>query len=576
MGRLRYLQSQQQAVVARHSDFGWLLWAEWGAAVVLALATLWRLAEAARFSSARFRRRWSPPLTAGFLLLAGGTATLIAFTALTHAALADTRDLLAPALTGDDITHAGRRVSARLAGTGFRAAAAGWTLAGGLALAALVLLGLQPRINEYRVKVTTLRWPRPRTLAAAGLSLALLAGIGVVAVQATGWRGSVTLLANWTGAQEEKFRSDVIEPFQKDRRIRVIYEGSSAESEVLDADVESGTPPDVAVLPGPGELAGYAAKGLLTSLDDVVGASGFAATWVPKVDGHAYWVPIKADLKSMVWFPAARKDEVAADAKDPADWCLGLADGATSGWPGSDWIEDILLQQSGKDVYQQWASGQLSWTDPRVRRAWTTWAGLVSTGGEKAGPALSTAFADAADGVGANPPACRLEHQSSIVPSLAGWSGTTPSFVPSARVIPGAQGGPERWEVSGDLAAVLHDTPASHELISYLASETGQRAWAGTQSGFSVRSSELARDAQGTSTNARIAQALRDPSAVHCFDASDAMPESVRDEFAGAVLRYLAEPAELDGLLANLDHVRMKARTKGDTGLADVCTGGTG
>ena len=39
-----------------------------------------------------------------------------------------------------------------------------------------------------------------------------------------------------------------------------------------------------------------------------------------------------------------------------APWCLGTADGATSGWPMSDWLEDALLSTRGTGVYDSWVS----------------------------------------------------------------------------------------------------------------------------------------------------------------------------------------------------------------------------
>jgi alpha-glucoside transport system substrate-binding protein len=581
MGRLAELRAGQQDVLRRQSDFGPLQWAQWSVAAVFVLALLALLAEAHAFSGARFRRRWNPPLALGVLLLAGGAAALAVFTALSRAALADAREQLTPALTSDAIPKAGAAVAARLSGTGFRAAAADWIWAGGLLLAALALLALQPRIGEYRVSragaAAARRWraPRPRALGVIAGCLVLLAGGGAYAVQAAGWHGSVTLLANWTGDEQRDFQEKVIDAFEHKYRIHVVYQGSSAESQVLDADVESGTPPDVAVLPGPGELAGYAGEGLLAPLDDVARPAGFPATWVPKVKGpdgvaHTYWVPIKTDLKSMVWYPPSRvaASAVATDARDPASWCLGMASDATSGWPGSDWIEDILLQQSGSGTYQDWVAGKVPWTDPEVRRAWTTWGELVGAGrAPYAETALTTSFGDAARNTTPARGTCELEHQASFARG-------TRDFVHSAAVIPGADAsGAQRWEVSGDLAAVLHETPQSRKLITYLASAQAQRAWARTQSGFSVEHTVLAGYPGGGSVPGRIATALRDPGAVRCYDASDAMPSTVRDAFALAVLRYLADPSSLDGLLTGLERIT-RGSVAGTTVLTSVCSGG--
>ncbi|MFG1806261.1 ABC transporter substrate-binding protein [Streptomyces sp. NPDC049040] len=571
LGRLRELQAEQQQVVRGQTDFGWLLWLEWSAALVLALALLVLLVEAQRFTGARFRRRWNPPLLGAVVLLVAGTAVLVVFTALTHAGMADSRTVLTSPLAGDEIPRAGATVSSRLANSGFRAAASGWILAGGLLLMVLVVLGLRTWINEYRVGAVTSRWPRTRTLGVIGLCLALLATGGALAVRATGWKGSVTLLANWTGTEQDEFQRLVIDRFEDESRIHVIYQGSSAESQVLAADVESGTPPDVAILPGPGELAGYAAKGMLTPLDGLAGNGEFGSAWVTRVQGHVYWLPIKADLKSMVWHPASTKPAaVDQAAKSPGSWCLGMGSDATSGWPGSDWIEDILLQQTDPDTYDAWVTGWLSWRDDRVRKAWETWGRLVGAGKKPyVKTALTTPFGKAADGVPGH--SCELEHQSSFARGSDAWTAVGADYVHSAEVIPGAAtGGRERWEVSGDLAAVLHSTPQSRKLIDYLASDEAQRAWAGTQSGFSVKLDVL--DGHPSSgTAGRIAGTLGSRDAVRCYDGSDVMQPQVRDAFALAVLRFLADPGTLDDQLKALDRI---SRHAGTSPLTEVCQRG--
>lgn len=577
MGRLAALQAEQQQVIRSQTDFGPLLWLEWSVALALALAFLLLLAETQHYCGARFSRQLNPPLLAAGILLLAGVAVLVAFTALTHSAMSDARTALGHSLSGSEIPRTGAEVSGRLAGTGFRAAVADWILAGGLLLVLLVLLGLQPRINEYRVRVVALKVPRLRTVGIVGMCLVVLAGGGALVVRAAGWNGSVTLLANWTGTQQDQFQRLVIDKFEDEYRIHVVYQGSSAESQVLAADVESGTPPDVAILPGPGELAGYAAEGMLTPLDDLVARGRFASTWVTPVMGtdgrkHAYWLPIKTDLKSMVWHPKALDAAgVAQAARIPASWCLGMGSDATSGWPGSDWIEDILLQQTDRRTYDSWVSGDLSWQDSRVRRAWTTWGRMVGAGDPAlTTPALNSSFGKVADGVAAKPPTCRLEHQSSFAQGSDGWKAVGPAYVHSADVIPGAAPG-DRWEVSGDLAAVLHRTSQSAKLIAYLASDEAQRAWAGkTQSGFSVKGSVLARY-PAAGTDGTIAATLRDPAAVRCYDASDAMPAQVRDAFALAVLRYLADPRSLDDQLAMLQDVSSHA---GGRPLTTVCSSG--
>ncbi|MYW16480.1 extracellular solute-binding protein [Streptomyces sp. SID2955] len=411
-----------------------------------------------------------------------------------------------------------------------------------------------------------------RTLTVLASCLVLVAAAVVVGVRALGQEPTVTLLANWTGQDERNFREAVIEPFERKYRIHVDYQGSNAESQVLGADVEAGTPPDLVVLTGPGELAEYARQKHLVALDGLVDREDFGTSWAtPLADGHVYWFPLKADLKSIVWYPAGVGEQQRRQAvRDPARWCLGMGSGATSGWPGTDWIEDILLQRYGPDVYARWARGDLPWRSKQVKGAWTTWGGLVGAGGDEdlVRRALKTPYQSASEPVAATPRGCLLEHQASFIRNQPAWQRADGRYAPSAQLLFGA-GATRAWEVSGDLVALLHDTPEAKKLIRHLASADAQRAWTARESGFSVHAGvEPGPDDAGSTWHGPLARVLRDERAVHCFDASDAMPPAVRDAFAEAAIEFLAHPGHLDALLRSLDTL---SGTRGLTWLPSVC-----
>jgi alpha-glucoside transport system substrate-binding protein len=368
-----------------------------------------------------------------------------------------------------------------------------------------------------------------RTATVVASCLAVLAAVVVVGVRALGQEPTVTLLANWTGTDERNFRATVIEPFERKYHIRVDYQGSSAQSQVLGADVEAGTPPDVVVLTGPAELAQYAGQKQLQPLEGLVGRDDFGASWATTLDdGHVYWFPLKADLKSIVWYPAGMSERQREQAAQrPGQWCLGMGSGATSGWPGTDWIEDILLQRYGPRTYQRWAGGELSWRSQQVKSAWRTWGDMVGAGGDPdlVGRALKTPYQKASEPVTAKPPGCTLEHQASFIRTQGGaWKRVDGRYDPSARLIPEATA-TGAWEVSGDLVALLHATPQAKQLIRHLASADAQRAWNAKESGFSVHTgAQPAPGDAGPAWRRSLAATLLDERAVHCFDASDAMP----------------------------------------------------
>ncbi|MGA4837744.1 ABC transporter substrate-binding protein [Streptomyces sp. G45] len=400
------------------------------------------------------------------------------------------------------------------------------------------------------------RRPRPRTLAVLAVCLVLL-GAGVVA--GVRWArevtGSVTLLANWSGAERKQFEEHVIEPFEEKYRIDVVYQGSSALSQVLAADMAAGNPPDVAVVPGPGELLAHAADGRLRPLDGLFDPRQYDSIWAPEVTipgrgSHTYWLPVKTGLKSMVWYAGDRPD--ATSAGTPGRWCLGMESGATSGWPGTDWVEDILLQQAGPGVYEDWANGRVPWTDDAVRKAWTTFGELVGAGGSRrVQRALTTGFgADCGPG--------RLEHQGSF--RAAHWQRVGGDYVHSAEVVPDPGPDAGAWEVSGDLATLLNPTREAEQLIRYLADP-------GTSLPEYTANKAAAADHGRDGTARKIGESLRTPGVPRCWDASDAMPRATRDAFHQAVLRFLVAPGQLDDRLAELE----RARTKQEL---PVCGGG--
>jgi alpha-glucoside transport system substrate-binding protein len=118
----------------------------------------------------------------------------------------------------------------------------------------------------------------------------------------------------------------------------------------------------------------WAKAGALKPLDDVLDVATYTAETAPAlvelgtVDGKISGVFIKAAVKGLIWFnpqvytggEPATWDALQATSPAPADklWCIGLESGAASGWPGTDWIEDIVLRQSGPEVYDGWVPGR--------------------------------------------------------------------------------------------------------------------------------------------------------------------------------------------------------------------------
>src|SRR5262245_2538992 len=117
-----------------------------------------------------------------------------------------------------------------------------------------------------------MRWLR------AFMVLVVLTGAGACGIG--GDRAGVTVLAPWTGAEGAVFRQ-VLDRFTAKTGIRVDFQGTRALNQVLTAEVQKGTPPDIAVLPSLGDLASYVRRDAVRPLDEVLsGEQSHSPRWV--------------------------------------------------------------------------------------------------------------------------------------------------------------------------------------------------------------------------------------------------------------------------------------------------------
>ena len=110
-------------------------------------------------------------------------------------------------------------------------------------------------------------------------------------------------------------------------------------------------------------------------------------TWLDlgTVDGDLYGIWYRASVKSLVWYSPeefeargyevpetweemiALSDRIVADGGNP--WCLGMESGNATGWPGTDWVEDILLRTAGPEYYDRWVEHEVPFNDEPVQES---------------------------------------------------------------------------------------------------------------------------------------------------------------------------------------------------------------
>ncbi|MFQ5967518.1 MAG: ABC transporter substrate-binding protein [Acidimicrobiia bacterium] len=358
--------------------------------------------------------------------------------------------------------------------------------------------------------------------------------------------GVVTVLGTW-GSEQEQF-SAAYQPFVEETGIGVAFEGTRDLPAVLTTRLAAGNPPDLAIIPNPGQMIELQAEGALVDLSTVLDMEYMTANYTPgiletgSVGGTLYGLPFKLDVKSWVWYvPAnfeaagytvpttwdemiALSDQIVADGGTP--WCMGFESAAASGWPGTDWIEAIMLRTVGLDTYFQWTNHEIPWTDPAVVAAWEEFGKVTQTEGYVFGGttgAVSTNFIVAAAPLFTDPPGCYMHSQALFI------KGEFPDdAVPVEDYnnfqLPAIN--PEFGEPSlyaGDIVIMFNNTPNAAAFMNYLATDVPQDIWAATGTGiFPNADPAVYPDPFFGKAGDHVATA-----AVGAFDGGDLMPSAV-------------------------------------------------
>jgi alpha-glucoside transport system substrate-binding protein len=415
-----------------------------------------------------------------------------------------------------------------------------------------------------------------------------LAPVAVVALVATGCSSTaeddgtikgktVTVIGTWGGDEQEAFL-EMVKPWEEQTGAKVKYTGTRDINTVLTTGVASGVLPDLAGLPGPGQMADYAKAGALVPLDDVLDIATYNSETAPalvnlgKTDGKVYGVFIKAAVKGLIWYNPKLHDYGANPPKTwselltqaaanqgaaKATWCLGIESGAASGWAATDWIEDIVLRTAGPEVYTQWYQGKIKWSDPAIKNAFQLYLDDVvgkTYGGAQT--AVSTNFGNAGDPLFANPPGCQFLHQASFITGFSEFknhtAGTDYNFFPFPDIDEKYAGAVEG---AGDLFGMFNDTPAARSLMRYLVTAQAQDIWV-------KKGGALSANKNATSypddISKRSAQIIGDAK-IFVFDASDSMPTAMNDAFWKGMVALTSGSDSIDKVLADLDSAQKDA-----------------
>ena len=275
----------------------------------------------------------------------------------------------------------------------------------------------------------------------------------------------------------------------------ITHTGARDFSDQINAQAAGGNPPDIAMFPQPGKVIDFANQGFLLEVrDDVMSVVG--PQWPDSIlgfyqtdDGSQWAIPVKTDLKSIVWYNTevfanggyeipttldelfALSNQMIADGQTP--WCIGIESGPATGWLFTDWMEDMVMRVEGVDAYDEWTSNELKFADPRIvgvgqsiLDVWNTPGNTYAAGGSIAATAHS---ADNGEPLVAG--TCAMVRQASFFAAFlpegttTGEGGQINTFY-----FPNVDTNSSPTLVAGNSAAAFEDRPEVWAVMEYLGS----------------------------------------------------------------------------------------------------------
>jgi len=392
--------------------------------------------------------------------------------------------------------------------------------------------------------------------------------------------GSVNVLNAMDPAEAVVVQGIVDEVITPEVDYAVEIEASADFETQLQIRAEGGTL-DIILLPQPGAVLDQAASGNAVSLEDMgFDIAELEATFgeyflsLGEFEGEHYGIPTNINLKSMVWYPkddfdaagytvpttfeelVALSDQIVADGSNP--WCVGYESGGATGWPATDWMEDIMLRTAGPDVYDQWVTHEIPFDDPAVVNAGEVFGQIMFApdyvlGGAEQTPAI--AFGDAPGPMFEDPPGCWLHRQASFIPAFfpegteAGVDYDWFAFPPIDQ---------EGTLFAGELAVVFRNAPEIVDFLERFMAVDVQCAMGGDAASSRISpnvdvgpdcyANEILADASAVLTDALAGGTGR-------FDASDLMPTAVgAGSFWVGMVEYMqGGPDTLEGVLTDIE-----------------------
>ena len=343
--------------------------------------------------------------------------------------------------------------------------------------------------------------------------------------------------------------------------------------------IQANDAPDIALIPQPGVVNNIVKRNKAIALDDVITSDAKdsmlgGALEAGTFNGKLYGLLSSANVKSLVFYNKkafdkagykapttideldALTDQIKSDGGVP--WCFGIESDTATGWPATDWFEELVMKYGGADGYNDWVTHKTKFDSDLVKQAGEEFQKLVLTPGNHIGDGktiASTNFGDAENSMWKDKPGCWMLKQGTFITAF--WpEDVVKNFSKDVGVFgfPAATSG-EKAPVlgGGDLAVLLNHNASAKKAMQMLAeTDTGDDA-AKNGSTYLSPHNDFDSSLYVNPVIKAADQVVKSGSGL-LFDGSDQMPGEVgAGSFWKQVTSWITGQQDLDATLKNID-----------------------
>ncbi|RMH02429.1 MAG: carbohydrate ABC transporter substrate-binding protein [Chloroflexi bacterium] len=390
----------------------------------------------------------------------------------------------------------------------------------------------------------------------------------------------VTMMGPFTDEDEVLF-NESIAAFEEKTGIDIQYTGTKEFEATISVRVDAGDAPDIADFPQPGLAGNFAKQGKLVDVTTFLSMdylqSQYNQSWLDMATLEGPDGPIMAGVwqrfngKSLVWYPKDDFDEAGYKVPETWDelielsnqivqdgdtpWCIGIESGVATGWPATDWMEEVMLRTTSLENYDKWVTGELPFNSPEVKRAAETVAEIWFNddyvfGGRAA--IVSTFFGDAPAPMFEEPPRCWLHKQGNFITSFFPEDAEPGVDYDFFYLPPIDEQYGRPFLVAGDLMSMFNDRPEVRAVMEFFTTAESASGWMAAGGALSPHT-DATLDMYGDPVVRGIAELVMNATSFR-FDGSDLMPGEVgAGSFWKGMTDWVSGTADLDTVLQEID-----------------------